>query len=267
VITLKSDTLTVSVLHPVDEAHLLGTRYCTGGFVYQIDDARLGALLSGPTYPDAYNLFDGQGIPDAFMPHLEVGEARVLGIGIGLIDTARNAVLERCAWRIREAKGRLELVTDQAAGGWGFTLERVLTLEGRTLRSSTRLVNTAKKHVPFIWYPHPFYPLFPGGECCKFALPVIVPPESAYEIAPSGFLRMKGLPWINKGHFQIVGHPAAPMQVLEKHPLLGVVAATTSFAPAKMPVWGNGCTFSFEPYYERIVPPGEEARWSVTYDF
>jgi len=28
-----------------------------------------------------------------------------------------------------------------------------------------------------------------------------------------------------------------------------------------------GRTFSFEPYYERVVSPGERAAWSVTYDF
>jgi hypothetical protein len=267
VLLLQGDSLQVEVLHPVEDAARLGTRYCTGGFVFQIDDPRYGPLMTGPTYPRSYNLFDGQGIPDAFQPHLPVGEGTVLGIGIGLIDTARNAVTERCTWRVTGERARLCFATRQAAGGYELSLERTLALEGRTLRSATCLANAGKRHVPFQWYPHPFFPVYPGGECCKFALPVTIPENPGYELAPSGFIRMKGLPWTGRSYFQVIGHPAAPARLLQKHPRLGAVGAVCDYVSARLPIWGNENTFSFEPYYERLVGPGEEARWSVTYDF
>jgi hypothetical protein len=37
--------------------------------------------------------------------------------------------------------------------------------------------------------------------------------------------------------------------------------------PTRLPVWGNENTFSFEPFYERMLQPKEQARWSITYDF
>ena len=267
-VTLRGDALTVSVLSPVEDAHLLGTRYCTGGFVFQIDDDRHGALLAGPTYPDSYNLYDGQGIPDAFQPHLPLAGGALLGIGIGRIDPDRNVVTERCEWRVESSGTRLDFSTAQAGDEYAFGLERCVTLTGRTLVSSTRLANTGKLHVPFQWYPHPFFPHYPGGECCRFGAPVAIPDNPGYELAPSGFLRMKGFPWVKRNHFLIVGYPpSTPISLLQRHPLLSLVAARCDYATTRFPVWGNDRTFSFEPYYERVVSPGDEARWSVEYDF
>jgi hypothetical protein len=64
-----------------------------------VDDARHGPLVNGPTYPESYNAFDGQGIPDAFQPHIQVEGGLALGIGIGLIDT-RSKIVEPCMWSI-----------------------------------------------------------------------------------------------------------------------------------------------------------------------
>lgn len=260
--------MTVSVLHPVEEAHLLGTRYCAAGFVFQIDDARHGPLLSGPTYPDSYNLFDGQGIPDAFQPHLALAGGDLLGIGIGRIDPARNVVTQRCPWRIESAAHRLTFGTEQAGDEYALSLERTLTLAGRTLRSATRLTSSGKRHLPFQWYPHPFFPHYPGGECCTFSASAVIPENPGFELAPSGYLRMKGHPWVGRSQFIILGYPAAtPVTVLQKHPSLALVAARCDYATSRFPVWGNDRTFSFEPYYERVVSPGEAASWSITYDF
>jgi hypothetical protein len=276
-LTIRNDSLTVSVLDPVADKDRLGTRYCTAGFIFQIDDATRGPLLSGPTYPDSYNLHDGQGIPDAFQPHLVLDQApdgtptRLLGIGIGIIDAKANVIAERTAWRVSRAADSLEFETEQASGPWGFSLVRTVTLRGRTLRSETALSNTGQRHVPFQWYPHPFFPLYPGGECCRMSIPVTLPDNPGYEVLSNGFLRMKHLPWKraeNENHFQLVGHPGdRPVSFIQKHPVTSIAAAATDYVPTRLPVWGNTFTFSFEPYYERTLSQQETARWSMTYDF
>jgi hypothetical protein len=254
----------------------LGTRYCTGGFIYQVEDTARGPLLAGPTYPDSYNLHDGQGAPDAFQPHLILEQTpdgtptKVLGIGIGIIDAKAGTVLERTAWKVTKSDGALSLQTVQAAGGWTFSLERRVTLQGRTLRSETTLSNMGTRHVPFQWYPHPFFPLFPTGECCKMSVPVSLPENAGFELLPNGFLRMKHLPWKraeNENHFLLVNHPGRPISFVQKHSLTSLVTASCDYVPSRLPVWGNTFTFSFEPYYERNLSPQEAARWSITYDF
>ena len=97
--SLTNDQLSVEVLDPIADQARLGARYCTGGYIFQIHDPHVGALLSGPTYPDAFNTFDGQGIPDAFNlgPLRAVGaatEALIIGVGLCELDTnyAENAV-------------------------------------------------------------------------------------------------------------------------------------------------------------------------------
>ena len=64
--TIQNQNLAITLLDPVADQERFGTRYCTGGYIFQVDDGKVGPLLSGPTYPDSFNVFDGQGIPDAF---------------------------------------------------------------------------------------------------------------------------------------------------------------------------------------------------------
>ena len=274
-IALKNESLTVSVLDPVADKDRLGPRYCTGGFIFQVEDSSRGNLLAGATFPDSYNVFDGQGAPDAFQPHLIVEQGTdgeptmLLGIGIGLIDAKANTVTERCTWDIARGDGTLTFRTAQKAGKWSFMLERTLTLRGRTLRSATSLANNGKRHVPFQWYPHPFFPLYPTGECCRLSVPVTLPDNPGYELLENGFLRMKRFPWKGtENHFLVLGQAAdRPVSFVQKHPVTSLVTATCDYVSVRLPVWGNPRTFSFEPYYERNLQPSESARWSMTYDF
>ncbi len=94
--TLQNNHLTVDILDPVADQARFGTRYCTGGYIFQITDAQHGPLLTGPTYPDSFNWLDGQGIPDAFnLGPLRLATAtnpRALIMGIGMCDLAQNNV-------------------------------------------------------------------------------------------------------------------------------------------------------------------------------
>ncbi len=274
---ISSESLRVLVLDPVADSDRLGTRSCAGGFIFQVEDAGRGPLMSGPTYPDSYNLYDGQGIPDAFQPHPVLEQAadgspvRVLGIGIGIIDVKADTVTERLPWKVRKSAGRLDFHGEQSAGPWSFSVQRTLTLRGRTLRSDTALTNTGARHLPFQWYPHPFFPLYPTGECCRMSVPITLPENPGYELLENGFLRMKHLPWDakkNENHFQLIGHAGlGPITFVQKHPVTSLVVAACDYVPDRLPVWGNTRTFSFEPYYERTLSPQDAARWSMTYDF
>jgi hypothetical protein len=62
-LTLANDSLTVSILDPDADQHSFGTRYCTGGYIFQITDAKVGDLLSGPTLT----------CPPRMFPVLELG--------------------------------------------------------------------------------------------------------------------------------------------------------------------------------------------------
>jgi hypothetical protein len=268
---LTSDTLTVSILDPAADQERFGTRYCTGGYIYQVTDSRHGELLSGPTYPDSFNWFDGQGIPDAFNlsplrePASEDGTALI--VGVGRCDLRANRVLEFCSWEVREAPQAIRMVTEQRFQGFALELERGVELRERTLRSAAWLRNTGRNIIPVRWFPHPFFPQPEGDELCRVNFPVRLPEDASYTVAESGFIARTGWPW-DDGRFQPLGHDArSNLVVLQKHPSLGLVAATCSYIPSFFPIWGNPRTFSWEPYLERTVAPGEELAWSIDYDF
>jgi len=281
-LSLANDCLDVSVLDPLQDQARLGSRYVTGGYVYQIYDRKLGPILSGPGYPSEEQppVFDGQGLPEAFFSPLGADPAAapdgtvLMVIGVGLIKTPAGPlrdfpVLEFCKWGITQAPGKVIMETRQAFQGWALDLKRELILENRTLSSLTHIANTGQKEIPIRWFPHPFYPWYPSGECCKFNFPVRFPDNPGYTLRDSGFVQMKlDPPWDRRGHFQMLEFTRPEkLLVLQKHPKLGLVAATCSFAPAFMPIWGNCNTFSFEPFYELTLGLGQEAQWSITYDF
>jgi hypothetical protein len=275
-LTLNNAHLTVSVLDPVADQARFGARYCTGGYVFQVTDQHLGDLLSGPTFPHSFNWFDGQGLPESFRTHLldphNPSTPVAVGIGIGLIERAaeRTApkVIDFCIWQVEEQPGWLRFTTTQSHLSWSFELTRELRLINRTLVSETCLKNTGQGAVPVYWFPHPFFPHDTSGECCKCNIAVRMPENPGYELMPNGFIRQKNLPWDRRGYFQELDFDKGrPLLVLQKHPKLGLLATTCSYAPAYFPIWGNQSTFSFEPYFEQQISPGDESTWSVTYDF
>ena len=272
--SLKNNHLEVLILDPLADQERFGPRYCTGGYIFQIIDSNLGPLLSGPTYPDSFNWFDGQGIPDAFnrSPLRETDspasdDTTSLIIGIGQCDLAANQVVTFCRWAVEAGPTAIQMRTEQAFQDFALVLTRTVTLHGRTVRSTTHLRNSGRRPIPIRWFPHPFYPQPEGDELCCFNLPVSFPDNPAYRLAESGFIARRGWPW-RQGHFQALDHAAREnLVILQKHPLLGLVAARCSYLPAFFPIWGNQHTFSWEPYLERTVMAGQELTWWIDYDF
>ena len=268
-LTLQNDQLTVQVLDPIADATRFGPRYCTGGYIFQIDDVSHGSLLSGPTYPDSFNRFDGQGIPDAFNlgPLRGRGDEALL-LGIGKCDPTANTVLEFCRWNVEQADTMLRFTTQHVYQDWGVELIRTVGLSNRTVRSHTSLHNIGRAPVPLRWFPHPFYPQPTDDELCRFDIPVdFAADDPGYARADSGFIRRKNGPW-TQGYYLPLSHEAtAPLTVLQRHPKLGLVAASCSYAPDFFPIWGNPQTFSWEPFLERTVAAGQTLNWYIDYHF
>jgi hypothetical protein len=96
---------------------------------------------------------------------------------------------------------------------------------------------------------------------------VTMPENPGYALAPSGFVARTDWP-DGLGFYQALTLDAhTPLTVVQKHPVLGLVAATCSYVPTFMPIWGNANTFSWEPFLERTVAMGQAADWWIDYDF
>lgn len=269
--TLANQSLEVTILDPVADQERFGTRYCTGGYIYQVSDPRYGDLLAGPTYPDSFNWFDGQGIPDAFnlspLRPPTATDPLALIIGVGQCDLQENKVTEFCVWDVQQNDTSIRMQTAQVYQNYALELERTVTLIERTVRSTIRLKNTGTWAIPIRWFPHPFFPHLETDELCRLNIPVGMSPDANYALAENGFIVRKGWPW-KKGYFQVLDHNAQTnLIILQKHPQLGLIAATCSYVPAFFPIWGNQNTFSWEPYYERTIAPGQETTWWIDYDF
>ncbi len=269
--TLTNDELEISILDPVADQTRFGPRYCTGGYIFQITDVRHGPLLTGPTYPASFNWFDGQGIPDAFNLHplREPTEATPLAliIGVGVCDLQQNQVQEFCRWEIAQTPAQISMRTTQTFHGFALALERTVSLSSRTVHSTTRVKNTGRLPLPICWFPHPFFPQPATPELCRFNVPVHMPENPGYAVGENGFIRRKASPTPH-GDYQALDHAAqTALVVLQRHPALGLVAATCSYVPGLFPIWGNQYTFSWEPFFERTLAVGQETTWGMAYDF
>jgi hypothetical protein len=269
--TLSNDELQVAILDPVADQARFGTRYCTGGYIFQITDARRGPLLTGPTYPASFNWFDGQGIPDAFNLHplrdAATPGTQALIIGVGVCDMQQNQVVAFCEWDVTAASTTIHMRTTHAFQGFALALERTVSLAARTVRSATRLRNTGERALPICWFPHPFYPQPDTPELFRCNIPVRMPDNPGYMVAENGCIARKTWP-TPQGFYQALDHEAqANLVVLQRHPALGMCAATCSYIPTFFPIWGNQHTFSWEPFFERTLAAGQETTWWIDYDF
>jgi hypothetical protein len=268
--SLTNDSLEVQLLDPAADRARFGVRYCTGGYIFQIRDNVHGDMLSGPTFPDSFNWFDGQGIPDAFNlgplnSNKTLGEALIIGIGV--CDTQARTVKSFSDWHVTRSADSAAFETRQTYEDFSLTLARTVSLHERTVRSHTTLANVGKAPVPMRWFPHPFYPQTATDELLWINAPLTWRDANGYTRLPNGFIARTDWPW-KDGHYQPLDHDAtAPLILLQRHPTLGLVSAACSYVPDYFPIWGNAATFSWEPFLERSVFPGQSYSWWIDYSF
>lgn len=280
---LNNHQLTVSILDPVADRERLGPRFCTGGYIYQVEDAQYGPLFSGPEFPAAFpSVINGQGLPEVFQftlyEHEDEIEAEKLIIGVGAVDKRdpnlpyqlfTNAqTKDFCIWQIAQNENSLRMETTQAYKKWALHLTRDVRLEDRTLTITTQLQNAGGTPLPFRWFAHPFFPINADGQCCRFLMPASLPDNPAFAIKARGALIMNSNYNWREGYFQLLENCRnEKFTALQQHPRLGQIHVKGDFPLAKVAIWANDRTFSFEPFYEDVVPAEHERRWSLAYHF
>jgi hypothetical protein len=280
-LTLAGDSLRAEVIDPADAADRarLGTRYCWGGYVWQVHDPVAGPLLTGPEWPvDRPSPFNGQGLPESFR-HAEFGTGRPLileerrGFIIGIGEVAPNmagelAVTVPCAWSLTRTPGTLEFCTAQAGNGYACQLTRHLSLRGRTLVSASRLTNTGGRPLPLHWFAHPFFALTDRLLTCDLPAGWGMTENAGYALDAANRLSFRRR-FLHRddGHFEQLQIGGSPLHCTLSHPTLTGVVFSTDFVPDMCPVWGNSNTWSIEPYIQSELAPGATRNWTLTYEF
>jgi len=282
-IQISNRSLTVQLLHPLQDRDRLGPRFCAGCFVYQIEDKAGGSLLSGPEYPSsAPSVINGQGLPEVFQHTLytdpEEAPERKMIIGVGLVQNRpglRNTdshfncrVMQKCQWSIDQQSDSVTMKTRQEEGKWSLDLTRRLELKDRTLRLSTELSNRGLGALPVRWFAHPFFPVPPDGRCLKFERRIDLPSNPAYMIDPEGWLSMKpDFRWPQGYFLELEGLEGECFRAIQNHPLLNQIELAGDFPLLRVAIWANDRTFSVEPFISATLQTGEGLAWSMTYTF
>jgi len=278
-LTLTNAELTVDLLDPVAEHARLGPRFGWGGFIWQVHDRQIGALLTGPEWPSLIPaVANGQGLPESFRHSTTTGEPLLWRDGRGLAPgagaLARNAagevvVSEPCAWTIAAQPERIVFRTRQEAAGWSYELERSVELRGRKLLSRSHLTNLGPGPLKLEWFAHPFFALQSDGKL-RATLPAgtTLPANDGYDLTGQQLTMRRAFANAHDGVLVHLGLPAGqPLAVTLSHPRLAWVKFSTDFAPFKTVLWANSNTLSLEPFLALDLAPGESREWTLTYEF
>ncbi len=280
-LSLAHASLRVELLDPADAADQprQGTRYCHGGYIWQVHDRTLGPLLAGPEFPaPAPTPFNGQGLPESFRHRTRDGRPLTweqnegLGLGVGLLhqDAARDvSVGTPGAWQVERGADWVHFTSTLSGAGRAATVRRELRLHDRTLVSRTTLRNTGTRALDLQWFAHPFWPLSAGR--ARIALPrgASVAENPGFAVDAAGLLTFRR-PFVGPDDSQFaLLHlpPGQPLELTLDHPLLTRVTFATDFVPDECPVWANAHTVSVEPYLYLQLAPGASRTWQLTHTF
>ncbi|MBL9211643.1 MAG: hypothetical protein JNL92_14320 [Opitutaceae bacterium] len=278
---LENPFLRVAVLDPADPADLArqGSRYCHGGYVWQVSDAAGVPLLAGPEFPHPDpSAFNGQGLPESFRHRRRDGTPLTwsadigLGIGIGELAAPARDLVEirtKCPWSVDRSPDALTFQTRQTGAGFACELTRTLRLVDCTVGSFSELTNVGARTLELQWFAHPFWPLTDGQARVRLPAGTTVPENPGFAIAAEGTLRFRR-PFVSPDDSQfalLTLPPHQPLRLSVDHPRLARVSFETSFVPDECPVWANAHTISVEPYLNLRLAPGETRRWHVQHRF
>jgi hypothetical protein len=283
-LSIRDDSLSVDILEPVVDRHRLGPRFTTGGYVYQVRDDQAGTLLTGPEYPNATpSVTNGQGLPEIFQFTLyaredEIPEKKLI-IGVGIVENSArktatqlhfDSLVEKfCHWEVEQSSRRVLMSTSQQYGHWSLRLRKDAHLEGRSLTLSTELTNTGEGQLPYRWFAHPFFPVPPDYRCSVLPAGVALNENPGFTLQAGRILVMKSdHPW-SAGHFEVARLPEhpGPLYVRQFHPRVNGINVRCTFVPSRLAFWANDRTYSFEPFTQGELVPGQIARWDITYTF
>ena len=281
-LVLEGPDLAVKILDPDADREKLGSRYCSGGYVWQIEDARHGALLSGPCFPDsAPPPFDGQGLPEVFETALGQDRARVGDdvwvIGVGRVRRESEtspfhvrdnpSVVEHARWTVERSPLAVTMRSREAFSGFELALERTVSLDGRTLTSTTALENLGPRVIPVRWFAHPFLP-WGGPDVFGFSLETTLPENPGFVTNARGAVERKtSHAWASGCYVVPRTALGGELRVTQAHPALGSVLVTCHFPLAWLALWGNERTVSFEPFHATVVTTGAVSTWAMEYRF
>jgi hypothetical protein len=279
---LEGGGLALTILDPHADSAKLGSRYCSGGYVWQVTDARHGPLLSGPRFPDAEPpVFDGQGLPEVFETALgqdtaKVGEdVWVIGVGRVRRESAvrpfhvrdNPTVVERVPWSVERGAQSITMRSHETFREFEFALARTVSLEERTLTSSTTLENVGALALPLRGFAHPFFP-WAGSECFRASLACELPKNPGFSLNEHGVVERRAEHDWARGCY-VVPRVAlgGELHVTQQHPALGELNVSCLFPLAGLALWGNERTVSFEPFHATVLEPRGSSTWSVEYRF
>jgi hypothetical protein len=280
-ITLGNNELDIDIIDPRNAAERprLGCRFAHGGLVWQVRDREAGALLSGPEWPEHNpSPFNAQGLAESFRHRTRdlkpctwrdgVGVA----IGCGRIAKASGGgvvMTGACRWEIETRGDAVFFSTGDVFAGFDYALVRVVRLSGRVLTLESRLTNRGAAALVLEWFAHPFFEYTDGGMCACLPREVGMAENPGF-VMSDGMLRLKRrFCGVSDGHMEVVPWPGGVKCVFTvDHPRLsGIKNELMGVEPFECVIWGNGNTFSIEPYVRLELAPGQTRIFSMRHAF
>ncbi|MDB6167262.1 MAG: hypothetical protein JWM88_126 [Verrucomicrobia bacterium] len=278
---LGNSRISVALLDPADaeDRKRQGTRYCWGGYIWQVTHREAGPVFTGPEWPEAKpKPFNGQGLPESFR-HAQFGSGRPLmleqghGFIIGIGDVAPGpdgdvVVVRPCEWSITHAPSAIEFCTAQSRNGYTCQVTRRVMIDGATVSSTTSIANVGTRPLPLHWFAHPFFALTDRLLTCELPATWGMNENVGYTLDPAHRLSFRRrFENIDDGHFERLKVGAStPLRAILSHPKLSRIIFSTDFVPDWCPVWGNNNTWSIEPYLETELAPGTHRAWTLRYE-
>lgn len=186
-------------------------------------------------------------------------------------------IVEAGTWTVEQAPGRLVFVHTLPDGnGYAYVYRKTLRLDGDTLVVEHTLRNTGRKRIDTAVYNHNFFTLDrkPTAPAITVSFPFDVRATRAIE--PLAAIADRQLAFqreLGRGEHvftELEGYSSKPddYDFRLEHRETGAGVRIRADRPlTKLIFWSASRTVCPEPYVDASVDPGQETRWTITYDF